>query len=116
VVCILISTIGGIYRAMEELHFLGEVDLAPSGGRSAKPRGQSIRWSGLHRLSLLPWPPTPHVYMCPRSRGPNRHKTWPASRPLGPLSQGFGPLGLYVKYTLVVMMILIFSQLYYVIP
>jgi hypothetical protein len=39
VVCVLISTIGGIYRAMGELHRLGEVGSAPSGGRPAKPRG-----------------------------------------------------------------------------
>jgi hypothetical protein len=61
---------GGICRAVGELHRLGEVSLAPSGGRSAK-------WSGLHRLSPPPWPSTPRVDMCPRSHGPNRHKTWP---------------------------------------
>jgi hypothetical protein len=39
-----------------------------------------------------------------------------ASRPLGPLSLGSGPLGLHVKYTPVVMMILTFGQLHFVIP
>jgi hypothetical protein len=47
---------GGIYRAVGELHRLGEVGLAPSGGQSAKPRGQLARWSGLHRPSPTPWP------------------------------------------------------------
>jgi hypothetical protein len=52
-VCLLTSTIGGIYRAVGELHRLGEVRLVPSGGRSAKPHGWPVRWSGLHRLGLL---------------------------------------------------------------
>jgi hypothetical protein len=37
-------------------------------------------------------------------------------RPLGPLGLGSGPLGPGVKYTHVVMMILIFDQLHFVIP
>jgi hypothetical protein len=114
-VCPLISSVGGrgIYRAVGELHRLGEVGLAPSGGR---PAG----WSSLHQLSPPPWPSTLHVDTCPRSRGPNRHKTWPAGygvwpafRPFRP---GFGPLDPCVKYTPVVMMILTFGQLYFVIP
>jgi hypothetical protein len=116
-VCLLISTVGGgIYRVMGALHRLGDVGLVPSGGRP-------VGWSGLHQLSPPPWPSTPHVDMCPQSRGPNRHKTlpagqgvWPADRPLGPFGLGFGPLGSYVKYTLMVMMMLIFGQLYFVIP
>jgi hypothetical protein len=108
---------------MGELHRLGEVSLAPSGGRPAIPRGQPDVWSGLHQLSPLPWPSTPRVDMCPRSHGPNRHKTWltshgvwPTDWPLGPFTMGFGPLGPCVKYTPVVMMILTFGQLYFVIP
>jgi hypothetical protein len=46
---------GGIYRAVRELHRLGEVGLVPSGGRPAKPRARPAGWSGLHRLS------PPHV-------------------------------------------------------
>jgi hypothetical protein len=53
--------------------------------------GRPVGWSGLHRLSPPPWPSTPHVDTCPRSHGPNQHKTWsvgqgvwPAGRPLGP--------------------------------
>jgi hypothetical protein len=68
----------GIYRVVGELHQLGEVNLAPSGGQPVKPRGQPTGWSGLHQLSPLLWPSTPRVDMCPRSRGPNRHNTWPA--------------------------------------
>jgi hypothetical protein len=58
---------------MGELHRLGQVRLAPSGGW---PAG----WSDLHPLSPPPWPSTALVDMCPRSRGPKRHKTWPASQ------------------------------------
>jgi hypothetical protein len=54
--------------------------------------------------------------------GLNRHKTCPtgqgvgpASHPLGSLGLGFGPLGPCVKYTPVVMMILIFGQLHFLI-
>jgi hypothetical protein len=39
-----------------------------------------------------------------------------AGWPLGPFGLGFDPLGLYVKYTAVVMMILTFGQFYFVIP
>jgi hypothetical protein len=38
-----------------------------------------------------------------------------AGRPLGPLGLGFGPLGLGVKYTPVVMLILTFGQLHFII-
>jgi hypothetical protein len=89
----------------------------------SKPHGWLARWSGLHLLSPPPWPSTPWVDMCPRSHRPNRHKTWPAGqgvwlagRPFGPFGLGFGPLGPCVKYTPVVMMILIFGQFYFVIP
>jgi hypothetical protein len=107
---------GGIYRVVGELHQLGEVGMAPSGG-------WSVGWSSLHRLSPPPWPSTPRVDTCPRSHGPNRHKTWqvdqgvwPVEWPLGPFGLGFGPLGPCVKYTPVVMMILTFGQFYFVIP
>jgi hypothetical protein len=70
-----------------------------------------------------PWPSNPHVDMCPRSRGLNQHRTWPAGqavcpvgRPLRPFGVGFGPLGTCLKYTHVMMMILTFSQLYLIIP
>jgi hypothetical protein len=121
--CILISTIGGIYRVMRELHRLGEVGLTPRGGRPTKPRGWPAMWSSLHQLSPPPWPSTPLVDRCPQSRSPNRHKTWPAGqgvwpvgRPLDPSGLGFGPLGPCVKYTPVVMSILRCDQLYFVIP
>jgi hypothetical protein len=39
-----------------------------------------------------------------------------AGKPLGPLGLGSGPLGPRVKYTLVMMMILIFGQLHFFIP
>jgi hypothetical protein len=47
-----------------------------------------------------------------RAKPPQTLTGWP----LGPLSLGSGPLGPRVKYTLVVMMILTFSQLHFVIP
>jgi hypothetical protein len=98
--------------AMGELHRLGEVGLAPSGGRPAKPHGRSAGWSGLHQLSPQPCPSTPCVDTCPQSHRPNRHKTWPTGRPLGPFGLGFGPLGPCIKYTPMVMMILTFCQFY----
>jgi hypothetical protein len=55
-VCLVISTVGDIYRAVGELHRLGEVSLAPSGGQSAKPSGRPTGWSGLHRLCPPPLP------------------------------------------------------------
>jgi hypothetical protein len=55
--------------------------------------------------------------------GPNRLKPWlasqrvgPVGRPLGSLALGSGPLGLHVKYTPMVMMILTFGQLHVVVP
>jgi hypothetical protein len=64
----------------------------------------------------------PHVDGWQPSLGPNYLKHWPGSQgvapvgqPLGPLSLGSGPLGPRVKYTPVVMMILIFGQLHFVI-
>jgi hypothetical protein len=81
---------------MVELHRLGEVSLAPSGGRLTG-------WSGLHRLSTLPWPSTPRVDTCTGSRELIRHKTWPASRPMGPFDLRFDPLGTFrhlVNFTL----------------
>jgi hypothetical protein len=40
----------------------------------------------------------------------------PAGQPLGPLGLGSGSLGLHVKYTPMVIIILTFGQLYFVIP
>jgi hypothetical protein len=115
--------LGGIYITVEELHRLREVSLAPSGGRPAKPCGQRARYSSLHWLSPLPWPSTPHVDTCPRSRRPTWDKKyqagqggWSVGQPMGPFGLGFGPFGPCVKYTPVVMMILTFGQLYFVIP
>jgi hypothetical protein len=50
-VCLLISTVGGggIYRAVGELHQLGEVGLVPRGGRL----GGAASTDFLHRLGLL---------------------------------------------------------------
>jgi hypothetical protein len=42
------STRGGIYRGEWDLHRLGEVGLAPGGGRPAKPFGRSTGWSVLN--------------------------------------------------------------------
>jgi hypothetical protein len=107
---------GGIYRGECDLHQLGEVILAPGGGRSAKPRGQPAGWSGLHQLSPSTRASPSHVDAWQPKLGPNHLKPWPASRPLSPLGLGSGPLGPHVKYTPVVMMILTFGQLHFVIP
>jgi hypothetical protein len=48
-VCLLISTVGGIYCAVGELHHLGEVGLVPNGGW---PVGEAST-NFLLRLSLL---------------------------------------------------------------
>jgi hypothetical protein len=60
-------------------------------------------------------PSPPCVYAWQPRLGPNRLKPSPAGRPLGPLSLGFGPLGPRIKYTPMVMMILILGQLHFVI-
>jgi hypothetical protein len=83
---------GGIYRGEWDLHRLGEVGLALGGGRAARP----------HRRVV------PKAWAKP-------HQTL-ADRPLGPLGLGSGPLGLRVKYTLMVMIILTFGQFHFVIP
>jgi hypothetical protein len=98
------------------LHRLGEVGLALGGGRAAKPSGRPTGWSGLHQLSPLTRPSPPHVDAWQPTLGPNRLKPWSAGWPLDPLGLGSGPLGPHVKYTPVVMMILIFCQLHFVIP
>jgi hypothetical protein len=114
---------GGIYKGECDLHLLGEVGLAPSGGRPAQPQSRMGGWSGLHRLSPLTRASTPHVDVWQLRLRLNCLKPWPASqrvgsvsRPLGPLGLGSSPLGPRVKYTPVVMMILTFGQLHFVIP
>jgi hypothetical protein len=94
----------GIYRGEWDLHILGEVGLAPDGGRVAKPRSWPAGWTGLNRLSL-PTRASPRVDAWKPRLGQNRLKPWPAGRPLGPLSLGSSPLGPCVKYTPVVLMI-----------
>jgi hypothetical protein len=81
-------------------------------------RGQfGARWWPGYRVERHPptraSPPRVDVWQ-PRLE-PNRLKPWPADRPLDPLVLGNGPLGPRVKYTPVVMMILIFGQLHFVI-
>jgi hypothetical protein len=111
---------GGIYRGEWDLHRLGEVGLAPGGGRAAKPHGRPVGW--------VEWPPPtraspPRIDAWQRRLGLNCLKPWPtdqgfglSGRHLGPLGLGFGPLGPRVKYTPMVMMILTFGQLHFVIP
>jgi hypothetical protein len=99
---------GGIYGGEWDLHRLGEVGLAPGGGRAAKRRGRSAVWSGLHRLSPLTQASPTRVDAWQPRLGPNRLEPWP-------VGLGSGPLGPRVKYTPVVMMILTFGQLHFVI-
>jgi hypothetical protein len=40
-------TMRGIYRGEWDLHRLGEIDLAPGGGQTAKPRGWLAGWTDL---------------------------------------------------------------------
>jgi hypothetical protein len=65
-------------------------------------------------------PPTraspPHVDVWQPRLGLNHLKSWLAGWPLAPLGLGSGPVGPRVKYTPVVMMILMFGQLHFVIP
>jgi hypothetical protein len=102
---------GGIYRGEWDLHQLGEVSLAPGGGRLAG-------WSGHYRLSPLTRASPPRVDAWQPRLGLNRLKPWPAGHgvgpadwPLCPLGLGSGPLAPCVKYTPVVMMILRFGPL-----
>jgi hypothetical protein len=86
------------------------------GGQATWPAGQVER-PALTRAS----PPRVDAWQ-PRL-GPNRLKPWPAGhgvgptgRPLGSLGLGSDPLGPRVKYTPVVMLILIFGQIHFIIP
>jgi hypothetical protein len=95
--------------------------------------GPSPTWIGWFGARWLPasqamWPagqverppPTraspPRIDVWQPRLGLNRLKPWPAGRPLCSLDLGSSPLGPRVKYTPVVMMILIFGQLHFVIP
>jgi hypothetical protein len=113
--CVNFHREGDIYRGEWDIHRLGEVGLAPGGGRPAKPRGRPVGWSGLHPLSQLTWASPPHVDVWQPRLGSNYLIPWPTGWPLGPLGLGSGPLGPCVKYTSAVMMILTFGQLYFVI-
>jgi hypothetical protein len=79
----------------------------PSGGWVAKPCGRSANEYGLHRLSSPPWPSPSRVDICPQSFGPNGHKSWPASHPLGPLVSGLCTLPPRVRYIPRVTLILV---------
>jgi hypothetical protein len=65
---------GGIYRGEWDLHRLGELILAPGGGRPTMPHGLSIGWSGLHRLSPLTQASPPLADVWQPRLGPNRLK------------------------------------------
>jgi hypothetical protein len=92
-------------------------------GTRWRPGGQAT-WPG-GRVERPPptQPSPPRVDVWQPRLGLNHLKPWPAGQgvgpaywPLGPLGLGSGPLGPHVKYTPVVMMILIFVQLHFVIP
>jgi hypothetical protein len=106
---------GGIYRVMGELHRLGEIGLAPSGGRSA---GRVERPPPTFSTAMAFYSSCrTHVLKAVGQTNINHGRLAKEfSRPVGPFGQGFGPLDPCVKYTPVVMMILIFGQLYSVIP
>jgi hypothetical protein len=107
---------GDIYRGEWDLHQLGEVGLASSGGWPSKRCGRVERPPPTQAS-----PPRVDVWQ-PRLRL-NHLKPWlasqgvgPAGRPICPLGLGSDPLGPRVKYTPVVLMILTFGQLHFVIP
>jgi hypothetical protein len=81
-----LSPWGGIYRSEWDLHRLGEIGLAPGGGRLAG-------WSGLHWLS----PPTqaspPRVDAWQPSLRPNHLKPWSTGQGVGLVDRSLGPLG-----------------------
>jgi hypothetical protein len=75
-VCLLIFTVGGIYRAMGELHRHGEINLAPSGGRPASlverppptfSTALAFSTSCRHVFSKPPAKPTQNMANRPRS-------------------------------------------------
>jgi hypothetical protein len=85
--------------------------------------GQATWLAGRVERPPLTWASPPRVDVWQPRLGRNRLKPWPASQgvgsaglPLDPLSLWSGPLGPYVKYTSVVMMILTFGELHFVIP
>jgi hypothetical protein len=46
----------------------------------------------VHRHEIIPWPSPFHVDTCPRSRGPNQQKTWPAGQAIWPAGHSLGRL------------------------
>jgi hypothetical protein len=115
--CVLISTVGRVFIES----WGSSTDLEKSVWHQVVAGRQG--GAALHRLSLPPWHSTPHVDTCPQSCGSNRHKTWSVGqgvwsvgRPWAPFGLGFDPLAPCVKCIPVVMMILIFDQLYFIIP
>jgi hypothetical protein len=80
------------------------------------PTGQDTWPAGRVERPPLTRASPPRVDVWQPSLRLNCLKPWPASQSLGLLVLGSGPLGPCVKYTPVVMMILIFDQLHFVIP
>jgi hypothetical protein len=98
------------------------IDLERSVWRQVEA-GQPSHMAGRVELSPPNQPSPPHVDAWQARLRSNRLKPWPADQgvgpaswPLCPLGLESGPLGPRVKYTPVVMMILIFGQLHFVIP
>jgi hypothetical protein len=83
------------------LHQLGEVGLV-----AGRPGGAASTDSGFSSSCK-------HVATKAQAEPP---QTLAGQLPLGQLGLGSGPLGLRVKYTSVVMMVLTFGQLHFVIP
>jgi hypothetical protein len=110
---------GGIYRGEWDPHRLGEVGLVPGGGWAAKPHGWPAEWSGFHRLGLLLLVSTHGNQVLSQTPLNPGHPTKELGRPASPRAHsawGLGSLGTCVKYTSVIIMILIFGQLHLVNP
>jgi hypothetical protein len=91
-VFVLISTGGGIYRAVGELHRLGEVSFVLGGGRTSKPHGWLARgaastdsgFSSCRRVATK-------FQVEPPETLADRPRSWAGRPALGPLCLGSGP-------------------------
>jgi hypothetical protein len=108
VCCWVFSCRGRLYRGRGESPPTWQARFGANGWSIGHPRGRPDTPLGLHCLQASDTSLWTNVDMCQPSLEPSQLKPWPAGQPLS-------PLGLCVKYTPVVILILTFDQLHFVI-